>query len=32
MRAAEQQVDLQWVDIESDNPLINQSIAEAGIP
>lgn len=31
MRAAEQQFDLQWVEIENDNPLINQSIAEAEI-
>ena len=31
MRAAEQQFDLQWVEIETDNPLIDQSIAEAEI-
>jgi CPA2 family monovalent cation:H+ antiporter-2 len=31
MRAAEQQFDLQWVELEQDNPLINVSIAEAEI-
>jgi CPA2 family monovalent cation:H+ antiporter-2 len=31
MRAAEQQFDLQWVELEQDNPLINISIAEAEI-
>ena len=31
MRAAEQQFDLQWVEIEKDNPLIGLSIAEAEI-
>ncbi len=31
LRAAEQQFDLQWVEIETDNPLIDQSIAEAEI-
>ncbi len=31
MRAADQQFDLQWVEIETDNPLINVSIAEAEI-
>ncbi len=31
MRAAEQQFDLQWVELESDNPLISMSIAEAEI-
>lgn len=29
MRAAEQQFDLQWVELEPDNPLIDASIAEA---
>jgi CPA2 family monovalent cation:H+ antiporter-2 len=31
MRAAEQQFDLQWVELEQDNPLINITIAEAEI-
>jgi CPA2 family monovalent cation:H+ antiporter-2 len=31
MRSAEQQFDLQWVELEQDNPLINISIAEAEI-
>ncbi|TKB27055.1 portal protein [Desulfopila sp. IMCC35006] len=31
MRAAEQQFDLQWVEIDTDNPLIEKSIAEAEI-
>ena len=31
MRAAEQQFDLQWVEIETDNPLIDMTIAEAEI-
>ncbi len=31
MRAAEQQFDLQWVELEPDSPLIDQSIAEAQI-
>jgi CPA2 family monovalent cation:H+ antiporter-2 len=31
MRAAEQQFDLQWVELESDNPLNGRSIAEAEI-
>ncbi len=31
MRAAEQQFDLQWVEIETDNPLIDLTIAEAEI-
>ena len=31
MRAAEQQFDLQWVELEADNPLLDLSIAEAEI-
>lgn len=31
MRAAEQQFDLQWVEIDTDNPLIDMTIAEAEI-
>lgn len=31
LRAAEQQFDLQWVEVEADNPLIEMSIAEAEI-
>lgn len=31
MRVAEQQFDLQWVELEQDNPLLNVSIAEAEI-
>lgn len=31
MRAAEQQFDLQWVELDTDNPLIDASIAEAEI-
>lgn len=31
MRAADQQFDLQWVELDADNPLLNVSIAEAEI-
>lgn len=31
MRSAEQQFDLQWVEIETNNPLTDQTIAEVGI-